>query len=667
MSATHRLHLRTEGLAEEASTFLDSGVLDPGPLWLVDTAAGRFDEPAPRVLLGLALVVQAQNRGHVGLDIARVRTALPVPEHRQHPGDDEDSTPPIAPAWPDDLGEWEAEILASPMVGEDRPFRTTALDDGATLLISHRMSSDQERLAEALKSLAGAKPGVGIPPDLLERSLHDLFAEDPDSQGARALRAAAAGCLTVITGGPGTGKTWSIKRLLAVLLQCNEEKRPLRIVLAAPTGKAAVRMTEAMGEELEDLAVPDEIKETLSKLPARTVHKLLRIRPDSGTTRFGKGNPLPADVVVVDEASMLDLVLMRKLIEAVPEGSRLVLLGDRDQLASVEAGTVLADVVGGHFDGEHGPLEGRIVAFTRNYRFDKAPTVAAVAEAIQADDEEGNARAVALMMGTETAEGEDDPDRVQRLDPQPEDGRPAPELLGALAGPYLDEKNGYAAAVVRLLVKSGRGGLREHQRELLDDLDKYRVLAVHRRGPLGVSGLLRTLGDLVKGHILQGWRARPTRDGKPPDTDRRSREQLPSRAGLWLGQPVLVTQNAYDVDLRNGDIGLVLPTKEFDLAVVFPVSRAGSKEVRAVPIPRLPAHMGALAMTVHKSQGSQFKHVAVVLAGRESPIQTRELVYTAVTRASQRVSWVGGADELGQALRRPVGRISGLGQLLWDP
>ena len=670
MNAPQRLYLRTPGLADAAQTFLASGVLNPGPLWIVDTAARRFGEDDPWNLLALALVLQAQDRGHVGLDLQHAPAALPIPEHILELERDEGAELAPRPAWPEGLAAWERRVLGSGMVvGSDaRPFVANPRPGGGTLILSQRMAREQERLVQALVTLAEAPPQLEIPGQDLDGAIARLFPKEPQGQGALALRAAAARCLTVITGGPGTGKTWSIKRLLALLLEREAEGRALRVVLAAPTGKAAVRMTEAMGEDLDELLVAEPIKERLKALPAQTVHKLLRIRPDSGATRYGKDEALPADLVVVDEASMLDLVLMRKLVEAVAPGARLVLLGDRDQLASVEAGTVLADIVGGHFEGRDGPLQGRIVPFHVNYRSKDAPTVAAIGAAIQSKQEDQIHRAVALMTGTQRIADDPKPDRVRWLEPQPVDGRPEKALLEALADPYFaeGEDEGYAHMLAELLRVGSRKALRDPvtQRALLDALDHYRVLAVHRRGPLGVSGLLRSLGERVRAHVLQGWQSRPTRDGSEPNREKRDKEQLPTRGGLWLGQPVLVTQNAYDVDLRNGDIGLVLPTREHELAVVFPVSRAGSRQVRAVPIPRLPAHMGALAMTVHKSQGSQFDHVALVLAGRKSPIQTRELVYTAVTRAKVRVSWVGEEDELLEALRTPVGRVSGLCGLL---
>lgn len=689
------LHLLHPTLAERAASFLALRVLAPEPLFIVDTVARRFGEADPDVLLALALVVEAQDRGHVGLDLLRAAERLPVPDERPKavpdlteasadPDDDDqrDESEPEAAAWPSDLAAWQASVLASPLVGElgdaRRPFAKQALRDGTWLVMSRRMAWEQQQLAAALTRLAQAVPIPALPAAVVEAGVVRLFEKDaldagPLGEGARACRGAATRSLSVITGGPGTGKTYSIKRLLALLIEAaepDETARPLRIVLAAPTGKAAVRMTEAMAEELVELETTPAVRKRLMALPASTVHRLLRIRPDGGT-RYDHEHPLPADVVVVDEASMLDLILMRKLVDAVAPGARLVLLGDRDQLASVDAGTVLSDIVSGYFDPAlgAGPLSGVVSGFTYSHRFKSAPTIGRLAEAIQQQDA-GAAEAVDYLMRLRHGEGETDLERVRQLTPTPELGRPSPALLKALAKPYLAHE-GYAGKLVALLTSGGMAAVRDGHRDLLDALDGYRVLAVHREGPLGVSGLVRTLGERVRGVLLEAYRKRPYQAGTKPSSDtieRRNKEPLLSRGGHWLGEPVLVTQNAYDVDLRNGDVGLVLPSQvgDHELVAVFPVGAKAERRVREVALPRLPPHMGALAMTVHKAQGSQFKHVAVVLAGRPSPIQTRELVYTAVTRASERLSWVGTEEELLAALRRPIARASGLGPLLWE-
>jgi exodeoxyribonuclease V alpha subunit len=651
------LNLRTPGLLQAAQSALDAGVLAPTPLQIIDTVAARYAVADPDVLFGLALVLEAQDRGHTALDLAVVDRALPPPEHSDAP----------APTWPDESarGDWAARVSACALVGDaaaaDRPFEV--LVDGArTLLMSRRMADEQRRLAAAVRRLALAQPDPAFEPEEVEDALQRLLPDALDGEAAQAVRLAASGALTVVTGGPGTGKTWSIKRLLAVLLG---KRLDLRIVLAAPTGKAAVRMTEAMGEKLAELGLDDAVRERLATLPASTVHKLLKIRPDSGATRYGPDAPLPAEVVVVDEASMLDVTLMRKLVEAMGDGTRLILLGDKDQLASVDAGTVLADLVADAVAGSTEGLAGRVAFFTVNHRSKNAPTVAAAASAIQTATKDSLARAVSLLVGERTADDETDPDRLRQLKPIPLRGRPTPELLDQLAAPYLvgGDSPGYAEAIAVRLRSGGIGALWADAVGLLKALERYRVLATHRRGSLGVSGLNRALAQRVQRHLAWAMAG----EGPPPkEASTDEMKPVPRRAGLWLGQPVLITENAYDVDLRNGDVGLVLHRPGKGLEVVFPVSTGGVATARSLPISRLPGHSSALAMTVHKSQGSQFHEVGLVLAGRPSPIQTRELIYTGLTRAQSRVRWAGTKEELEDALSRPVGRISALGVLLRD-
>ena len=679
MNATFQPSLRTAGLREQVESWLAAGVLSWQPLQIVDAVAGRYGEQEPRVLLALALVLEAQSRGHSALDLRRGATALPADDRVRSASREE----VVAPAWPEgaELDAWEADVLDSPLVGgadqSDRPFELLGAAGGRVLLMSRRMAADQRRLAKRLGDLATTVPSPLIASDRVEEALARLFRGETDSQGARALRLAAGGSITIITGGPGTGKTFSIKRLLALLL---EEHPDLRILLAAPTGKAAVRMTEAMAEELGSLRTTDAIKERLKDLPASTVHKMLSIRPGSGETRYGLASPLPADVVVVDEASMLDVLLMRKLVESIGEGTRLVLLGDKDQLVSVESGTVLADLVAGHFGGATDGLAGRVAAFTVSHRFENAPTLAAIAAAVQAATPESLAEACEYLAGRAHGPKEKMLDRVRQLGSERVRGPVPPTLYAALAEPYLrgqpepgqtdGDLPGYAEVLAGILASGGSRGLFENAGVLLEALGRYRVLATHRSGGLAVSGLNREIGSLVRERLRTAWNKRkrssrpgPKGEAVAPAAPVREAD-LPTRGGLWLGEPVLVTENAYDVDLRNGDIGLVLPGPGGKLAVVFPVTVDGKPMVRSVSIARLPAHMRALAMTVHKAQGSQFREVALVLAGRPSPIQTRELVYTGVTRASARLSWVGTEEELKEALGRPVGRISALGAMI---
>ncbi len=703
---------RPSALHTLAQPWLDARVIGQDALRIVEALAPRWEEQRPEVLLVLAMTVEAWARGHAGLwlDLARARLQLPMPERDDAP------EPPQNP-WNTVDDALFAGMSGSPMVAHPghaeahRPFATVRPLPGAegvppsaprrpvppppVLLQTRRMAWEETAVAEALVALAGrvSTDGGGIVLEDAEvaADVARFFPTRTNGPGARALRIAATRRLTIVTGGPGTGKTWSIKRVLVTLLGAAERRgRALSIVLAAPTGKAAVRMREAMMEDLDQLTqagVVPAVVQTLRALPASTLHALLRLRPGSEETRFGPDNPLPADVIVVDEASMLDLPLMRKLLRAIGPDSRLLLLGDRDQLPSVDVGSVLSDIVADALRGE-GPLAGNVARFEENHRSGQSPALARLVETLQRTaSDEANNEAIALLAGHTSVDGDPMLDRLRWLR-APNEGRPTAEQVKALVGPWLQDTlrdpdasrahgatvtgnhEGYVASLAALLRTGQLRAVAEAQVELLRSFDRYRVLAVHRKGPLGVAGLTRALGAEVRRKLADAWALRPTREGEPDEATRARRlaEGLPRTKGLWLGQPVLVTENAPTVGLYNGDIGLVLPSRlePRTLVAVFPVVRLDPAtgniqvEAREVPLPRLPPHEDALVLTVHKGQGSQYAHVAVVLADSRSPIQTRELVYTGITRASERVSWLGDEEALRTALQRRVQRGSAL-------
>ena len=680
-----------EDLALRAESFVTAGVLDWADVHLIDAVAPRFGEVDGEILLGLTLCWRAQRWGHVGVHLSRINAHVER-ALADRPRRNGENTPVIA--WPGNLPEWEAKTLASPMVGgaDDalKPFARQAVP-GGTLLMTRRMWVEQVRVWAQLTRLCADTPEAIPEKDVEARLARLCAAEDLAGEGADAVRLAVRHALSLVTGGPGTGKTYSIQRLLTLLL--SEAGRPLKIELAAPTGKAAVRMKEAMAESVKTALSVGQLREDIAQklrdLSPRTIHKLLGLRPDGGA-RHGLDNPLVADVILVDEVSMVDLVLMRHLLEAVPSGCRLVLIGDPDQLASVNAGTVLSDLV--HAAQAGGILQGRVARLTRSRRFKDAPTIAHLALTIKQGTTESLRTAVRIVVDGLVPVLEPDPETGLQPTIAPVGwteivgGRPNVTQLADLVAPYLEPPEasvpekmldlalaeqranstvGYGWLIQGLLrTNPGRLRDREVQLRILEALDHYRVLAVHRAGPLGVSGLgrameraLRTeLQNAVTERALAGRTSDSDGSGRGPGAD------LPVRGGFWLGQAVLVTENADELGVRNGDIGVVLPSNSGrGLAVAFPCIENGERSVLTIPIARLPPNSGALALTVHKSQGSQFKRVAVVLAGRSSPIQTRELIYTAVTRTSSLLDVYGTEDELKEGLERVVGRGSGLG------
>jgi exodeoxyribonuclease V alpha subunit len=676
MRTLPRLRLVTPGLAGRVLPLREAHVLEDAEVHAIDITAARYGETRPEVLVALALALRAVRVGHAGVDLAELEHVLDdepaakPPDHAanaddDHPGGDEESEPedeaapqnaaPVTveqrlralglPTTATEVGAWNASVASSPLVGMGgdpvRPFRRQrrAGADEAWLLLTQRMWREQERLAAALTALAGSPAAPAFSASTIAARLAERFPKPEDAPTAAAVRCGLDGRLSLVTGGPGTGKTYSIKQLLALLVGLHGAASPLRIALAAPTGKAAVRMREALLEDLEQFVPGEAERAALRALAPSTVHKLLGGRPD-GTFRHGQGQPIDYDVVVVDEVSMVGLALMRRLVESLPEGARLVLLGDPAQLASVDAGTVLADLVG----AETGAVAPRITRFAKAHRF-KDEHLRALIETLQQPSEAHRSKALSTLQANAAAS-------IRWLG-ETTDARATEAQLAALAAPYLASKTGYAARLAQRLAEGGptSAALRDpaEQRALLDLLGGYRVLAVHRRGPLGVAGLLAALDGTIRSAL---------RAALGPGAE------LPDRSGHWLGEPILVTRNDYEVDLRNGDIGLVLPGDDGQLTAVFPVHDGEKKTVRRVPLSRLPPHGGALAMTVHKAQGSQFGHVALVLAGRASPIQTRELVYTGITRAQSRLDWLGGAKELETALGTPIRRTSGLRELL---
>ncbi len=650
-------------LAAKIAPLLAEGLVQAEEVLAVEICGRRDGERDPDVLLGLILAARGPRAGHVGVDLRKV-AALLAGERR--PRRKLDGSAPDAdgpPPWPSDVEAWQRAVLRSPMVGPyetRRVFVAQPQADGSVLVMPRRMAREQQRVAEGLRARAQMVPSPSWDDAPVEAAITALFGADAGSEAAAAVRTAAHGALTVVTGGPGTGKTYSVTRTLALLRGLGGPS--LRIGLAAPTGKAAVRMQEAIAENLQGAHDPGgflgdpEVRDAIAGLQAQTLHRLLGVRPD-GSVRQTAANPLDLDVVVIDEVSMVDLALMRMLVEALAPGARLVLLGDRDQLASVEAGTVLSDLVAsveGPGAQRRSALAGRVVRFTQSRRFASAPTIAAIAAALQRADAASIDEAVAWMCGTAKVATDPEHERVRWLDVEHREIDAAAAhsaLLDQLAAPYGrllwasigDDLADGAAGLARLASA-------DRQRALLLALEGYRVLATHRAGPRGVQGLVEGLEERARRRLG------------------RAVARLPAADVHWLGRPLLVTRNDRDVGLMNGDVGIVLPAGEQRrLAAIFLDRSSGVPTPFAVPLSRLPPHEGALAMTVHKAQGSQFGEVALVLAEGDSPIQTRELVYTGITRAAQRLRWSGPAETLRRALARPVARASGLLPLLVDP
>ena len=608
----------------------------------------------PRVALGVAVASRAVARGDVCADLHAL-AGRPV-----ELGDGSRSS---ERAWPL-LPEWLDALSASRLV--ERAGSSSTTDEGPPPLVLdpsdrlylRRYWRYEERVVEIVEALSGAR--VDVDPGTLGRLLLRLFpdATTPDGRPNMQRVAAATAALrrlAVITGGPGTGKTATVVRVLALLIELaglGGDPVP-RVALVAPTGKAAARLSESIRVALEPegpraLDCGAEVLEAIP-LEASTVHRLLGWRPRTPTRfRHDRENPLPVDVLVVDEASMLDLSLFAKLLSAVPRAARVILLGDRNQLASVEAGSVLAELCGGGHDYGRGEaftreletvcglslglddddsnappspgLSDALVDLRYSYRFAERGAVGSLAEAIRAGDSD---RVMSLL-----ATGSDDPagDVSLRLVDDTE------SLEAEVQGIAL---HGYAP-----YMEAATSGAPLQER--LARFDTFRVLSALRRGPSGAEQIAtRLAAGLAADHGLD------------------------ANARWYPGQAVMVRANDYSLRLFNGDVGLVVEApsgSDTSVEVVFP---GPDGELRHLSPARLPPHDDALSMTIHKSQGSEFDELLIVLPVDTSPIVTRELLYTAVTRAKRGLTIVASEATIREGVNRRVERASGLRERLW--
>ena len=574
----HRLALRAGGLLRE---FNEAGVVEAADVHVarrVSELAGETDET---VALAVALAVRAVRGGSVCVDLTSVA---------------EDSGLPDLP-WPG-TDTWLAALAASPLTGTPTVLRL--IDD--RLLYLDRYWREEGQVCVDLLARPAPAPLTADEESALEVALDRVFAAAGYDEQRAAARIALAQGTTVLTGGPGTGKTTTVAALLALLAEQAERSGGAtpRIALAAPTGKAAARLQQAVEEEVARL--PESDRARLGTLTAVTLHRLLGPRPDTAARfRHHRENRLPHDVVVVDETSMVSLTMMARLLEAVRPEARLLLVGDPDQLASVEAGAVLADLV----EGLGARDDGRIAALRTSHRFGES--IRRLAEAVRAGDADG---AVALLeAGGEHVAFVSDPD-------------PEPQLRSLLAPRALD------------LVRAAERGDVE---ATLAILDRQRLLCAHREGPHGVRHWNRQ---------VERWITEETGE--------------PIWSTWYAGRPLLITANDYGLGVHNGDTGVVVRRGDG----VLRAHVAGSTRRLDLATSRLGQAETMHAMTIHKSQGSQADEVVVLLPPPESRLLTRELFYTAITRARERVVVVGGPDDVRAAVTRRAQRASGLRQRL---
>jgi exodeoxyribonuclease V alpha subunit len=584
---------------------------------------GRED---PRLWLAAALASNATQSGNVCVDLETI-AGKPLPKHEEQPADS---------ACAPDLSDWVNALKQSTVVGEPGDFRPLVLDHADRLYL-YRYWRYEQHVAELLKIFA-ASDLRDFDAAILRDGLSRLFSPQ-GSDGFDWQRLAAVTAIlrrfSLVTGGPGTGKTSTVLRILALLLAQPGHER-LRIALAAPTGKAAARLKEAVKQSKDTLEVSPEV---LARIPeeAFTLHRLLGFMPGSRRFRHDQANPLPFEMIVVDEASMVDLPLMAKLLDAVPPDARLLLLGDRDQLASVEPGAVFGDIcsvaeaagwsaafqeriepylgVLPTSPNGGGRLRDSMTVLRRSYRFGAESGIGQLSRSIQAGDRDAanqllNARSLPDVVWEEVSDVSALQKRLERW------------ILEAYSGSL---QAASPAEAFTLFVRS-------------------RILCAVRQGPFGVAFINQVAEETLA---------------------RKGLVRL--RGGWYQGRPVMINRNDYQVRLFNGDIGIAwegAPRAQSGLAPLDVVFPSESGEMRRILPSRLPEHETVYAMTVHKAQGSEFDSVLLILPDQAAAVLTREMLYTAVTRARKRVEIWARRDVIEASIEKRVARNSGLREAL---
>ena len=575
---------------------------------------------SPELVLAAALVSRFTREGHICLDLS---SQEPLP-----PSEIGESV--VFP----EAGKWGEKLRQSSVVGRPGDHKPMILDHKGRLYL-YRYWEYQEELVKGIKNRIVYGSRVSDI-ESLRQGLNKIY---PAANGGGidwqkvAAFAAARRRFCVIAGGPGTGKTTTVAKILALLME-QSKGQGLRTALVSPTGKGAARLQEAMKKVKENLSCEESVKALIPN-SASTIHRLLGPAKGSPYFRFNANNHLPVDALVVDEASMVDLALMSKLVQALPAQARFILLGDKDQLSSVEAGAVLGDIcdtgrshpfskafcaeiqetTGYEIKGVKAAsaMSDSVVQLTQSYRFGDESGIASASRSVNEGDADG---ALKILQGK----------KHEDLCWKP---LPSSKSLPRAVKDRVAEEFHY-------LFKAS------DPQEVFQRLDRFRILCALREGPYGVDAI-----NLMVEHLFRELK-------------------LIRGGGRWYrGRPVLITQNDYTLHLYNGDIGIVLPDPgaEGALRVFF---RSPDGTLRALHPVRLPEHETVYALTVHKSQGSEFDRLLLILPDWDSPVLTRELIYTGITRAREGVEIWGHEKVFREAVSRRTTRVSGLRDALWE-
>lgn len=601
---------------DELKKAVDFGLLRQLDLYFARELS-RLDNNNEQIMLPAALASHAVGEGGVCLDLTSIAGAQ---LHTEAAVDF-----PVLP-----LEEIRAVLRNSSVVGSPGEMEPLILDEYGRLYLG-RYWWYEKQVAEELLARAVLLPQGEVDTGLLSEGLQRMFRSDGDATDWQRVAGAVAVLrrFSVISGGPGTGKTYTVTGILALLLE-QAGGFPLRIALAAPTGKAAARLSESIRQAKPGIACGNEVRALIPE-DASTIHRLLGMRPGQEHPRYHREHPLALDLLVVDEASMIDLPLMARLLAALPDRARLILLGDKDQLASVEAGSIFADICGksseAHYTPEFHTLLQRvceeeidngqprgvfaesIALLHKSYRFSGDEGIGLLAAAVNRGDCESVANL--FQRGLED---------ISLFTPSAEN------IAAALT-----------SSALQAYVKCFKA--RDH-REALHKFNAFRILCAVRKGPAGVEQVNRTIEQLL-----------------------RQRGLIRGDAQHYRGRLIMVTRNDYGVGLFNGDVGILWPDPDEENRLAAWFALPDDSMQRVLPS-RLPQHETAFAMTVHKSQGSEFERVLVMLPFEETGVVTRELLYTGITRARKNAEVWSNEIILRKAVMNRVRRASGLSDRL---
>jgi exodeoxyribonuclease V alpha subunit len=610
---------------ETLNRLYNSGIVSELDIHFASFISRLAGTRAPELFLAAALASNYTRQGHICLALSSIAGKQLVEGENGH-------DPIICP----ELRDWHKKLRKTSVVGKPGEYKPLILDDRSGLYL-YRYWDYQQKLANLIREHVN-EDEENIYLTHLREGLDRLFShgQDVDWQKVAAFTSLVKK-FCIISGGPGTGKTATVAKILALILEQPSPTKP-RIALTAPTGKAAAKLQQAIKCSKAKLTCADSVKDAIPE-EASTIHRLLGSVSGSPYFRHTAQNMLPVDIVVVDEASMVDLALMSKLIQALPPQARLILLGDKDQLASVEAGAMLGDICDtGNIDSfsrrfsnnlkkvtgykiatqpnvrDESGIQDCIVQLQKNFRFGLQSGIWALSRAVNAGDAD---LAVSLLMEGNCM----DTKWV---------GLPKPNILPqAIKAKIIDRFGEYLKA--------------SDVSQIFQLFDRFRILCALRKGPFGVTSLNALVEQTLKEEGLI-----------EPDTS------------WYRGCPVLITNNDYNLRLFNGDVGIVLPDSEAnnDLRAFFPAADGTLRKFHPL---RLPEHETVYAMTVHKSQGSEFDKVLLVLPDKEFPVLTRELIYTGITRAKESIEIWGVENVFRAAVSRRIERMSGLRDALVTP